>query len=122
MLKNNKFLLIFNPASGKKRAIYDKGSIINYLETYVITEEGFTWTVTSNVSEGPYTEEGTYTISTTDTTTIYTLMGTSKHGIEGYREGYIGEVENIMTIKVQKDSESDHIIDKCFNFTFDKIN
>ena len=97
-------------------------SLINYLETYVITEEGFTWTVTSNVSDGSYTEEGSYTIATTDTTTIYTLMGTTKHGIEGYREGYIGDDENIMIIKVQKDTENDHIIDKCFNFTFDKIN
>ena len=97
-------------------------NFINYVETYVITQEGFTWTVTSDVSEGSYTEVGSYTIATTDTTTIYFLMGTNKHGIEGYREGYIGEDGNIMTIKVQKDTETDHIIDKCFNFTFDKIN
>ena len=97
--------------------------LFNYSETYIIRYEGFTWSQTSNLNENPYTEEGTYTVVTTDTTIIYTLLGTTtRHGIEGYREGYIGEDENSMSIKVQWDTDNDHIVDTCFNFNFDKIN
>ena len=35
---------------------------------------------------------------------------------------YIGVDENSMTIKVQWDSDKNHMIDTCFNFNFDKIN
>ena len=46
----------------------------------------------------------------------------TKHGIEGYREGFISEDENLMSIKVQWDTDNNHIVDSCFKFTFYKVN
>ena len=98
--------------------------MFNYAETYEIRNDGFTWTQSTSLNEAPYTEEGTYTISTTDSSEVYILLGTSsRHGIEGYREGFIGnEDANSMSIKVQWDIDNNHIIETCFNFTFDKVN
>ena len=95
----------------------------DYSESYEIRSDGFTWTQTSNLGDNPYTEEGTYETTTTDTSTVYILLGTTtKHGIEGYREGLIGEDENEMSIKVQWDKSNNHIVDSCFKFTFYKVN
>ena len=95
----------------------------DYSETYEIRSDEFTWTQTSNLGDNPYTEEGTYETTTTDTSTVYTLLGTTtKHGIEGYREGFISEDENSMSIKVQWDTDNNHIVDSCFKFTFYKVN
>ena len=97
--------------------------MFNYSETYEIRSGGFTWAQTSDLNENPYTEEGTYETTTTDTSTVYTLLGTTtNHGIEGYREGLIGEDENAMSIKVQWDKSNNHIVDSCFKFTFYKLN
>ena len=95
----------------------------DYSETYEIRSGGFTWAQTSDLSDNPYTEEGTYETTTTVTSTVYILLGTTtKHGIEGYREGLIGEDENEMSIKVQWDKSNNHIVDSCFKFTFYKVN
>ena len=95
----------------------------DYSETYEIRSDEFTWTQTSSLGDNPYTEEGTYETATTDTSTVYTLLGTTtKHGIEGYREGFISEDENSMSIKVQWDTDNNHIVDSCFKFTFYKVN
>ena len=95
----------------------------DYSETYEIRSDEFTWTQTSSLGDNPYTEEGTYETTTTDTSTVYTLLGTTtKHGIEGYREGFISEDENSMSIKVQWDTDNNHIVDSCFKFTFYKVN
>jgi len=95
----------------------------DYYESYEIRSDGFTWTQTSNLGDNAYTEEGTYETTTTDTSTVYTLLGTTtKHGIEGYREGFISEDENSMSIKVQWDTDNNHIVDSCFKFTFYKVN
>ena len=97
--------------------------MFNYSETYEIRDGGFTWSQTSDWHEDPYTEEGTYETTTTDTSIVYTLLGTTtNHGIEGYREGLIGEDENLMSIKVQWDKSNNHIVDSCFKFTFYKVN
>ena len=97
-------------------------NMFNYSETYEIRNDGFTWSQTSDWHDAPYTEEGTYEITTTDTSTVYTLLGsTSNHGIEGYREGLI-LIEDSMSIKVQWDKSNNHIVDSCFQFTFDKVN
>ena len=97
--------------------------MFNYSETYEIRSGGFTWAQTSDISDNPYTEEGTYETTTTDTSTVYILLGTTtKHGIEGYREGLISEDENAMSIKVQWDKSNNHIVDSCFKFTFYKVN
>ena len=97
--------------------------MFNYDETYEMRDGGFTWSQTSEWHEDPYTEEGTYETTTTDTSIVYTLLGTTtNHGIEGYREGLIGEDENLMSIKVQWDKSNNHIVDSCFKFTFVKVN
>ena len=97
--------------------------MFNYSETYEIRSGGFTWAQTSDLSDNPNTEEGTYETTTTDTSTVYSLLGTTtNHGIEGYREGLIGEDENAMSIKVQWDKSNNHIVDSCFKFTFYKVN
>ena len=97
--------------------------MFNYDETYEMRDGGFTWSQTSEWHEDPYTEEGTYETTTTDTSIVYTLLGTTtNHGIEGYREGFISEDENLMSIKVQWDKSNNHIVDSCFKFTFYKVN
>ena len=97
--------------------------MFNYSETYEIRNDGFTWSQTSDWHDAPYTEEGTYETTTTDTSIVYTLLGTtSNHGIEGYREGLIGDDEDSMSIKVQWDKSNNHIVDSCFKFTFYKVN
>ena len=95
--------------------------MFNYSETYEIRDGGFTWSQTS-AWQTPYTEEGTYETTTTDTSTVYSLLGTTtNHGIEGYREGLIGLDENAMSIKVQWDKSNNQIVDSCFKFTYAKI-
>ena len=97
--------------------------LLNYSESYTMTQNGYTWTQTSNISENAYSEQGTYTTTTTGDSTTYTLFGaSSKHGIDGIRKGYIGEDENSMSIQVQWDTDNNHIVDSCFKYTFYKVN
>ena len=95
--------------------------MFNYSETYEIRDGGFTWSQTSDWHEDPYTEEGTYETTTTDTSIVYTLLGTTTN--HGNRQGYIGEDGNSMSITLQWDTDSDsfQLFDTCFKFTYGRI-